>query len=197
MQTLVIRKGQRLLIDAGLCAMGSGLPHAVGAAFTTKGRPVVCFCGDGSFQFNVHELETIVYHQLPIKLFVFNNGGYLSIRQTQEGFLNGHFLGSSKEGGLSVPNITAVAKSYGLPTRQICETDDLAQTIEEVFKTEGPLVCEIAISPVQTIHPKIGFDQISEGIYQARPIEDMWPFLAREDLAELLRSTDAINFYSM
>ncbi len=141
-----------------------------------------------SFQFNVQELQTIVHHQLPVKLFIFNNQGYLSIRHTQEGFLNKHFLGSSAVGGISIPSITAVAHAYGFPTRTITEESRLTDVIQDVLSTRGPVLCEISISPTQEITPKIGFDQIAEGKFVARRLEDMWPYLQPEDLAQILHT---------
>lgn len=184
-QTLKLQKGQRLLIDAGLCAMGSGLPHAIGAAVARDGN-VICLCGDGSFQFNVHELQTIAYHQLPVKLFIFNNDGYLSIRHTQGAFLGGRYIGSEAKGGISMPSVEDVACAYKIPSYRIDHINDLSATVKTALQQPGPVICEILVPSNQDIRPKIGFDEIGKGYFMPRPMEDMHPYLPREILADLV-----------
>lgn len=185
-QIFKVKKGQRFIIDSGLCAMGSGLPQSIGVSFAKEKGNVICLCGDGSFQFNVQELQTIFHHQLPVKLFIFNNEGYLSIRHTQEGFLKSHFSGSCAEGGLSVPNIVAVAAAYQIPAIQIKANGELVNSIERVLKIKGPAVCEILVSSKQEINPRIGFDPKPNGLFASRGMEDMHPYLPPQELAKIM-----------
>lgn len=186
-QALRTKLGQRLMIDAGLCSMGSGLPSSVGACFAAGKRRTLCLSGDGSFQFNVQELQTIVHHQLPVKLFVMNNSGYLSIRNTQDGFLEGRHVGSASDGGLSIPDIGKVAKAYGVPSFQIGSHRKLEDTLRHVLELPGPAVCDVRVSPNQEIAPRQGFDKLPDGTSRPRPLEDMYPYLPREEFARAMR----------
>ena len=177
---LKLKKGQRLILSTGLCSMGSGLPESIGAHFADNKR-VVCLCGDGSFQLNVQELQTIKHHQLPVKIFVFNNDGYNSIRQTQHGFLNGNFIGSESKGGMSLPSAVEVAKAYGLKAYAIRNHSELQQAIKNVLETSGPVLCEVFVSRDQEINPTQGFKKMSDGTFKALPLEDMAPLLDREE----------------
>ena len=185
-QGVKLRKGQRFIIDSGLCAMGSGLPQAIGAAFVNRQRRVICLCGDGSLQFNIHELQTIFHHKLSVKMFIFNNDGYLSIRHTQMGFLGGDFAGSSQQGGMSLPDIAAVASAYKIPNQRVISPLQLQPAFRSTLTASGPALCEIMISSNQEVNPTIGFDEPFPGKFVARPIEDMKPFLGREELSQLL-----------
>lgn len=185
-QTFSPKGHQRMIIDSGLCAMGSGFPNAIGCAFAQKQGNTICLCGDGSFQFNVQELETIFHHQLPVKIFIFNNSGYLSIRNTQEQFLKNNFQGSSKEGGLSIPDIQAIAKAYRIPTHLIRQTNELESSIKKVLNTAGPSLLEVQVSTQQQIQPRIGFIQKEDKSFAAQPIENMYPFLPKKEIEELL-----------
>jgi acetolactate synthase-1/2/3 large subunit len=183
-QTLGIKRGQRVFIDAGLCAMGSGLPQGIGASFAKNKGRVICLCGDGSFQFNIQELQTIVHHDLPVKIFIINNNGYLSIRHTQGGFLDGRFIGSGTEGGLSVPDIPRVARAYGLKVFRAACHRELKENILKTLAGPGPCLCEILVDPRQEVIPRQGFDQRPDGSFAARPLEDMYPFLDRREFLE-------------
>jgi len=108
-QAFRLKPGQRMILSTGLCSMGSGLPEAIGAAFAKPDGRILCFYGDGSFQLNIQELQTILHHRLPVKIFLFDNNGYLSIRHTQNEFLEGNLVGSTAEGGMSLPDYRKVA----------------------------------------------------------------------------------------
>jgi len=180
-QTLRTKEGQRLVISGALCAMGSGLPESVGAAYASPGKNVICFCGDGSFQFNVQELQTIVHNNLPVKIFVFCNQGYLSIRQTQDGFFGGRYVGSAASGGMSIPDIARVTTAYGINTFAIDTHDDLESVIPRVLEWNGPAVCTLRIPPDSPVEPRIGFAKNPDGTMAAKPLEDMAPFLDRDE----------------
>jgi len=185
-QAFRLKRDQRMVLTTGLCAMGSGMPEAIGACFASGRRRTICLCGDGSFQLNVQELQTIKHYDLPIKIFVTNNRGYLSIRQTQEGFLDSRFVGSKAEGGMSLPDTLAVASAYGLESLRIDDSARIADGIERVLASPGPMVCEIVADPAQEIIPSQGYDPLPNGLFAPRPLEDMAPFLDREELSEVM-----------
>ncbi len=186
LQAFKTKLGQRLILSSGLCSMGSGLPESIGVCFANGRKKTLCLVGDGSFQLNIQELQTIVHHQLPIKIFLFNNQGYLSIRHTQAGFLNHHYVGTHKEGGLSFPNFRKVVEAYGLRTHLISDYSKLVAGIADILADEGPAFCEIIVPPDQAMTPSQGFVKQKDGSFRPRPLEDMTPYLARDELQALM-----------
>lgn len=185
-QTLKLKLGQRLLIDAGLCAMGSGLPQSIGAYFA-HGNNVICLCGDGSLQFNVHELQTIAHHKLPIKLFVLNNNGYLSIRHTQKSFLKSNYAGSSSDGGLSLPDTLEIAAAYRIPAVRISsKQESTLEALKSILAQPGPFICEVLIPSDLSIAPKQGFRENKDGTFSPAPLEEMHPPLSDQVFAEAM-----------
>ena len=140
-QAARLKSGQRLISNSGSASMGYDLPAAIGAAVAREGKRVVCLSGDGSIQFNIQELQTIAHHHLPVKIFVLDNGGYLSIRQTQANFF-GKLVGESPASGISFPDMTQVAAAYGLTAMRI-ETAGEFATIAAVLDTPGPVLCNV------------------------------------------------------
>ncbi|MBI3885509.1 MAG: thiamine pyrophosphate-binding protein [Opitutae bacterium] len=187
-QTFALKAGQRMILSTGLCSMGSGLPEAIGACYGSGLRRTLCLSGDGSMQLNIQELQTIAHHQLPIKIFISANGGYLSIRQTQKEFLGGNYVGSHADGGMSLPDYTRVAAAYGLPVVEIKDYAELQKGLREILALAGPAVCVVHTSPVQELNPRQGFDRRANGTFAPRPLEDMAPFLDREEFARLMIS---------
>lgn len=183
-QAAFLKKGQRLFSNSGSASMGYDLPAAIGAAVAREGKRVVCLAGDGSIQMNIQELQTIAHHQLPIKIFVLNNGGYLSIRITQKNFF-GNFIGESPDSGTSFPDVVQIARAYGLPAYRI-ESADFVNTIDEILAQNGPVLCEVMINPEQTFEPKTSSRQLPDGRIVSAPLEDMYPFLERQELLENL-----------
>jgi acetolactate synthase-1/2/3 large subunit len=188
-QTLNLHEGQRLIISSGLCAMGSGLPESVGACYAGGGRRTICLYGDGSLQLNVQELQTLWHHQLPVKIFVLCNEGYVSIRTTQNGFLKGHHVGSSAEGGMSVPDYVKVATAYGVHAMRIENHHELAAGIAAALAHPGPVLCELAVRPDHAPEPRQGFDQRPDGTGVPRPLEDMFPYLENEEFKDVMFTT--------
>lgn len=185
-QSLRTKVGQRIVISGALCSMGSGLPDSIGVAFQNSERTVVCFTGDGSFQFNVQELQTIRHHCLNIKIFVFCNAGYLSIRQTQNAFFGGRHIGSCERGGLSVPDVQKVAAAYGIPSIAVLDTDDLVRISAEVLAVDGPVLCMLRIPVDAPVEPTVGFVRNENGTASPRPLEDMMPFLDRDEFSRIM-----------
>ena len=179
-QTLKLKPGQRYIVNSGCAAMGYGLPAAVGACFA-HGKRVICLEGDGSIQLNIQELQTVVHHQLPLKIFVFNNGGYLSIRTTQRNFFNGNFVGESPASGLSFPDMTKLGQAYGLETAVIHNHQELAQKLPALLQSPGPVLCDLRLSPDQPFMPRVSSQRLPDGRMVSKPLEDMFPFLEREE----------------
>ena len=150
-QALKISRGQRFITNAGLGQMGSGLPLAIGASVAGGKKPVICTEGDGSIMLNIQELQTVLYHQLPLKIFIFNNNGYYSIRNTHLRYFNKIFA-ADPDSGVSLPNFEKLITGWGLAYQRIVNDDELAK-VKEVMKFEGPIVCELMIDPYQPMLP--------------------------------------------
>lgn len=188
-QTARIRAGQRLFSNSGSASMGYDLPAAVGAAVARRGKRVVCLAGDGSIQMNVQELQTVAHHRLPVKLFVLNNGGYLSIRTTQKNFF-GNLVGEGPQSGVSFPDMVKLAAAYGIPARRIAGPD-FAPLIDETLAGDGPCLAEVVIDQEQTFEPRLSSRRLPDGRIVTAPLEDMFPFLDREELRRNLPADDA------
>src|SRR3989344_2264912 len=180
-QVLYIKPGQRVILNNGCAQMGYGLPAAIGACFASGKRRVVCFEGDGSIQLNIHELQIVKYYNLPIKLFVYSNDGYLSIRNTQKNLFGGRFVASDTKSGLSCPDILKVAKAYGLPTMRINNHKDMKRKIKKVLETKGPIVCDINSTRDLMLTPKLTTKKTPEGRFVSPPLEEMSPLLPEEE----------------
>lgn len=182
-QAAIIKKNQHMFTNSGCASMGFGLPAAIGAAFARPGKRIICFSGDGSLQMNIQELQTIIHHQLPIKIFVFNNQGYLSIKLTQKSYFNSKFTGSSLDSGLSFPNLTKLAEVYGFKTFKL-EKAGFKKDLEIILKTNGPVFCEVIVDPEQGFEPKLSSRVLEDGTMQSARLEDMAPFLDTQELKE-------------
>ena len=180
-QSLRLKKGQRHIVNSGCAAMGYGLPSAIGACFSSKKNRVICLEGDGSIQLNIQELQTVVHHQLPLKIFIFNNDGYLSIRTTQNNFFNGHLVGEGPKSGVTLPDMVRIAEAYGIKTCRISAQDDLAEKIKDVLDSPGPVLCDILIQPDQLFVPRTSSQRLPDGRMVSKPLEDMYPFLDRDE----------------
>lgn len=175
-----IRLGQRLFSNSGAASMGYDLPAAIGAAVARDGRRVICLAGDGSLQMNIQELQTLAHHRWPVKVFVLNNGGYLSIRQTQSAFF-GQQVGATPESGVSFPDPVKIATAYGLKASRL-EGPEFTDALRRVLASPDPEVCEVILDRTQTFEPKLTSRQLSDGRMVSSPLEDMAPFLSREEL---------------
>jgi acetolactate synthase-1/2/3 large subunit len=185
-QGLRVRRGQRLIANSGTAGMGYDLPAAIGACLAAGGRRVVCLAGDGSIQMNIQELQTIVHHDLPVKVFVFGNGGYLSIRQMQDNLFAGHRVGEGPRSGLSLPDMVAVAGAYGIPARRVDRHDGLAEAIAATLAGDGPALCDVVMAADQQFAPKVAAEKRPDGGIVSKPLEDMWPFMERAEFAETM-----------
>ncbi|OQX21093.1 MAG: hypothetical protein BWK75_03935 [Candidatus Altiarchaeales archaeon A3] len=178
-QAINIQKGQRYITSGALATMGFGLPAAIGVSIATDNKQVATITGDGSFQQNIQELQTIVHYNLPIKIFVINNKGYLSIRQTQKRFFNGCLFGEGTKSGVSFPETQKIANAYGIKFIKANNNEDLNKVLDEVFDYEGPVICEINSLEDQLIIPTNAAEIRPDGSMVSKPLEDMFPFLDR------------------
>jgi acetolactate synthase I/II/III large subunit len=183
-QAAKLELGQRLFSNSGSASMGYDLPAALGAAVAREGKRVICLAGDGSMQFNIQELQTIVHYQLPMKIFVLNNNGYLSIRSSQKGFF-GVTIGESPASGVSLPDMMTIARAYGIPSVKI-DMQDFAPSIQKALETSGPVLCDVVLDPDQGFEPRQSSRQLPDGRIVSAPLEDMYPFLDRKELLENL-----------
>lgn len=179
-QSLRLKDGQNIVVNSGCASMGYDLPAAIGAYYAAPDRPVICVTGDGSMQMNIQELQTIAHNNLPIKLFVLNNDGYISIRNTQRGFFKGHFVGCEASSGVSCPDTLKIAAAYGLSGSRIETQKSLSANVEAVINSTGPQVCEVMLDPNEKMEPKLSSEIKPDGRIVSKPLEDMFPFLDRE-----------------
>jgi acetolactate synthase-1/2/3 large subunit len=170
MQVLDLVENQRLITNTGCAPMGYGLPAAIGAAITNK---IVCLEGDGSLHLNIHELQTIKHHNLPIKLIIINNDGYLSIKISQKTFFNGNYVASEKNSGVSFPNYKKVIKAYDLPYFSIKNNNNIYPTLTEFLSQDGPCVLEIFTDPDEFHEPKVIAKLDAEGKFIPGELKDI------------------------
>jgi len=180
-QVMKIREGQRLISNSGSASMGYDLPAAIGAAVGRNGGRVICLAGDGSLQLNIQELQTVVHHRLPVKIVVLNNGGYLSIRSTQENFF-GRVMGESPASGVSFPDFVKVGEAYGIPSVRVDRASEMA-AVREALESSGPALVEVMLDPQQGFEPRSRAKVLADGTIVSPPLEDMYPFLSPEELA--------------
>lgn len=181
-QALKLKTHQRMIVSGNISAMGTGLPESIGACFANGRNRTICTIGDGSLQLNLQELQTIAHHNLPIKIFVMNNDGYLAIRHTQQTFFDKRYVGSCVEGGVSLPDTLKVAAAYSIKAERVQKNADLDEAIQRALAEPGPFICEFMVSPDQELLPRIGWDKMPDGTYKTRPLEDMYPYLDRQEL---------------
>ena len=181
-QAFYVKKGQRVILNNGCAQMGYGLPAAIGASFATnKKKRIICFEGDGSLQLNIHELQVIKHHNLPIKLFIYSNDGYQSIRNTQVNLFGGKLTAVDSSSGVSSPDFIQIGKAYGIKTIRINNHSDMRRKIIKVLNTKGPVICDINTVRDLMLTPKLSAKKLPNGQFVSPPLEDMGPFLSREE----------------
>lgn len=180
-QASQLKKNQRLVSNSGCASMGYDLPAALGAAIAREGKRVICLAGDGSIQMNIQELQTLVHYQLPVKIFVLNNQGYLSIRSTQSAFF-GRLVGEGPASGVSFPCMVDLAHAYGITSFHLYSMKDLPKVIEELDRP-GPSLIEVHLDVTQGFEPRVRSRQLPDGTIVSPNLEDMYPFLPEEELA--------------
>lgn len=188
-QAFRLKRGQRTF-NSGWGAMGWCLPLAIGVCIGAGRRKTLCCTGDGSFQFNSQELLTIAHYRLPIQIFVLNNQGYSNIRATQNNFFHGRFAGADPASGVGTPRFDLLAAAYGMRYSRIQNHSDLESGIAEALAGQDPGICEVNVSPTQGIWPKASAFRRPDGTFESRPLEDMFPFLPREEVWENMHQFD-------
>jgi acetolactate synthase-1/2/3 large subunit len=166
--------------------MGWDLPAAIGAAIGAPGQRVICLAGDGSLMMNVQDLATVRGHGLNVKLFLLNNDGYHSIRQTQNAFFAGNEIGVGPSSGVTFPDWEGLARAFGLGYQRVASHEGLGAALAAYLATEGPGLCEIVLDRSQPFAPKLSSRRLPDGRMVTSPLEDMAPFLSREELASNL-----------
>jgi acetolactate synthase-1/2/3 large subunit len=179
-----VKKGQRIIWNSGCASMGYDLPAAIGACIASGNKNVICLAGDGSLQMNIQELQTVFYHQLPIKLFYLNNSGYISIRQTQDNFFEGRHVAIDEHSGVSFPDIIKIAEAYGLPVEIIDNHENIKEKIQNILKNQGPIICDVRLPSDYIFSPKLSSERKSDGQMVSKPLEDMHPFLNRDEFKQ-------------
>jgi len=173
-QTWKVKKGQRLISSGGHASMGFGIPGAIGAHYAS-GKPVICIVGDGGAMMNLQDLQTISSRKLPIAIFLLNNEGYLTIKLMQRNHF-GRFVGSTAP-DVTFPNWLKISSAFDLPSTQLSDIKDAPHMLEHSL----PFICEVKMHPQQKLIPRNTSERRPDGSISAKPIEDMFPFLSRED----------------
>ena len=179
-----VKRGQRYIWNSGDASMGYDLPAAIGACFANGRRDTICLAGDGSIMMNLQELQTMRHYNLPIKLFILNNDGYISIQQTQKNFFNGRMTACSRDSGVSIPDFTRVGAAFDLPTVKIEQKYNLDSQIQNVLKTPGPVLCEVMLTPGYTFAPKLSAKKLPDGSMVSPSLEDLSPFLPESEMKQ-------------
>lgn len=181
----IIKKGQRFITNSAVASMGYDLPAAIGACMADSSEDIILITGDGSIQMNLQELQTIIHHKMPIKIFLINNGGYHSIRQTQKNFFGEPLVGVGDDSrDLSFPEMEKLSAAYGYPYVSIHHNSELGERLSKVLSMDGPVICEIFVSRDQNFEPKSSAKRLPDGTMVSPPLEDLSPFLSEEEMEE-------------
>ena len=185
-QAYVIQKGSRMANNSAIASMGYGLPAAIGTCIGGGRKETICLEGDGSIMMNLQELQTVLTNHLPIKLFLINNNGYHSIRITQTNLFGTHTkVGIGPESGdLSFPEFKKIAEAFGYPYYQADNTQEMKAVVDRVLSLDGPVFCEIFTDTEQVWEPKSSTKKLEDGTLVSPPLEDLAPFLSREELEQ-------------
>ena len=183
-QAINLKKGQRHITTGGTATMGFTLPAAIGVAIANNSKPVLAITGEGSFMQNLQELEVLKYHSLNIKLFVMDNGGYFSIHQTQKKFFNGNYVGESEQSGLSFTDIEKLACAFGVAYYKLETIQQCEEKLEEILNRKGPVLIEVRVTENMEVIPTNASLMREDGIMISKPLEDMYPFLDRNEFKE-------------
>jgi acetolactate synthase-1/2/3 large subunit len=189
-QSFRVKRGQRVFTNINYGSMGWDLPAAIGAAVARTGGRTCLVAGDGTIQFNIQEMMTARANGLPLKVFVLNNGGYESIRTTQKNYFEGRFVGSDFGSGIGNPDFRHLALAYGFAYSRIANHAELGAALPALVRSKGPVLCELNVSPLQGRTPRTSTVRRSDGTLESRPLEDMHPFLPREEVWENMHLFD-------
>ena len=179
-----VKEWQRYIWNSWDASMWYDLPAAIGACFANNRKDTICLAGDGSIMMNLQELQTIKHYNLPIKLFVLNNDGYISIQQTQNNFFEGRKTACTRESWVTLPDFIRIGQAFDLPTIKIDSKDNLDEQIQKVLKTEWPILCEVILTPWYIFAPKLSAKKLPDGTMVSPSLEDLYPFLPEDEVKE-------------
>lgn len=183
-QAAKLKKGQRLWTNSGCATMGYDLPGAIGACKASGDKPIICLAGDGSIMMNLQELQTIAGNKYPIKIFILNNNGYVSIFQTHRNFFGGVEVGGGPKSGVTFPDFSKLSLAFDLPYQRCESHDDMERSISATIAVDGPAICEVMIDENIAFAPKLGSKQLPDGRIISPALEDLSPFIPRETLRD-------------
>ncbi|OCH37513.1 thiamine pyrophosphate-binding protein [Aliivibrio fischeri] len=197
-QVLNIKPPQRLMTSTGLGEMGYGLPAALGASFGANKKQVLCLNCDGGMMMNLQELQTVIHHELPIKIVIFNNDGYLMIKNSQKSLFDGRYSCSDKKSGVTCPDYKKVGEAFGYKTYQLYNWNDYDKYFAEFLAYPKASICEVFMDPEQPCLPKLGVAVRPDGSLVSPPLEDLTPLIPREEflnamIIEPLEKSRTIN----
>lgn len=186
MQSLRNNGSNRLITSCACCSMGFGLPGAIGAYYANKGNRIICIAGDGGFQMNIQELQTVFHNRIPLKMFVLNSNGYLAISLMQDNLFGGKHFGSTPATGVSSPNFVRIAEAYGITACKMESVQALESgKLEDILRYEGPFLCEIMIPSDQLMIPRVQSKRDNEGRIVSGGIDIMYPYLTEAIIHEI------------
>lgn len=187
-QAARLKQGQRLYSNSGAASMGYDLPATIGAWHAMQIDPVkagakriICMAGDGSIMQNLQELQTIVGQGIPAKIFLYNNSGYHSIRQSQQAHFQGFSVGCGPDSGVTFPDFGKVAAAFGFAYTRTSDHSDIRDAVRRTLKADGPAICEVITDKAQQFAPKLSSKKLEDGTMVTAPLEDLAPFLPREE----------------
>ena len=180
MQSMNLKKNQRLFTSSGLAAMGWGIPGSIGSYFGNKNKNLICISGDGGAMFNIQELQTIVHHKIPVKIFILFNNGYLTMKLMQKKNFK-KFVGSDPNSGISCPDFTKIANAFGIKSLKISNAKNLEKKIKNILNYNGPYICQINMPDFQPLIPRLQTKMNSDGRFVPTPIDNMYPFLDEKE----------------
>lgn len=187
-QTAMVKNNQRIFSNSGDASMGYDLPAAIGACVANNKKNTICIAGDGSLMMNLQELQTLKHHNLPVKIFILNNDGYSSIKQTQTNFFEGRNTGAGTNSGVSIPDFVKVGSAFDIKSIRLESPDEIDNTIKDVLSAKGPVLCDVIVNPDYIFTPKLSSRKLEDGTMISPSLEDMYPFLPRDEYEK--------NFYS-
>jgi acetolactate synthase-1/2/3 large subunit len=181
-QKIILNQNQKIMTSTGLGEMGYGLPGAIGACFGLEKREVICLNCDGGIMMNLQELQTISEYKLPIKIFIFNNDGYLMIKHTQKNLFNGNYVAVNKNTNVSCPDLKKISKAFNMNYYKIKSWKNFDLKIKQILKDNDPVICEVMMDPEQFFYPKLGTYLNNDGKIISPPLEDLSPIISRQKL---------------
>ena len=193
MQSLKMNGKNRLFTSSTQASMGFGLPGAIGSHFACPDKNIILITGDGGLQMNIQELQSVIHHQIPMKIFVLNNNGYLAISLMQDNLFNSKYIGSNNQSGVSNPDFVKISKAYGLKSFRFENNYDLESSIDDVLSTEGPVLCEIMMVENQLLIPRLQSRKDSLGNIVSSSLEDMYPYLSESEMNQIKEKIENLS----